>query len=212
MYSSPKNKGRKQSGYMMVEVMVSAVIVIIGVMGIARLQYTSKTANTQAIERSTASSLSDNLIERIRQNPAGIDTYFPTDAVVTIAGSGTATSTVCSTSVICTADQIADYDIWEWRQSLSGALETVSGTSTGGLVDPRACLLRPAGGGDGIYHIAIAWHGLTPLEEVSGTPTSITNSNAANCGTSVGDNAYDANGSNDNAFRRVHWQQIFLDI
>ena len=89
---------------------------------------------------------------------------------------------------------------------MGGLDVTTSGDSTGGLVDPVVCLQRPTGGGDGIYHIAIAWHSFTRLPN----QTISANANASSCGT--GDSKYDATGSDDNEYRRVHWQEVYLDV
>ena len=197
----------KQHGYLLVEVMVAMLIMLIGVVGIAKLQQTSKAANIQAVQLSTAINLADNLIERIRSNVAGIDTYFPGDATLTLDGSTPSPGALCVGGLVCTAAQVAAYDIWEWEQNLIGSLATEGGSNTGGLVNPIVCLQRPAGGGDGAYNIAIAWRGLTQLPSQQ-IPE---NSNASTCGTGIGAGAYDASG-NDNVYRRIHWQQIFLDV
>ena len=83
---------------------------------------------------------------------------------------------------------------------------TAEATSTGGLVNPVACLVRPAATGDGMYEIAIVWQGLTQLPNQN-IPE---NANASLCGTT--DGSYDAGSSNNNLYRRVHWQEIFLDV
>lgn len=196
-----------QYGYLLVEVMVAMVIILLGVIGIAKVQHTSKSANAQAVQRTIASTLSDNLIERIRSNTAGIGTYFPSDSTVILKGNTTAPGQTCVAGSMCDPAQLAAFDIWEWEQNLIGVLETASGTNTGGLVDPIVCLRRPPGGGDGIYHIAIAWRGQSRIEQIAIAE----NANASTCGTLASDGAYDESG-NDNVFRRVHWQQVYFDV
>lgn len=198
----------KQAGYLLIEVLVSMLIITVGVIGIARLQHVSKSSNAQAVQRTIASHLTDNLIERIRVNTEGIATYFPSDATVVLTGGSTTPGQLCTSGSICSAAQLATFDIWEWEQNLIGAFETSSGAATGGLVDPIVCLQRPAGGGDGLYHIAIAWHSQSKLEQ---QPV-LANGNASTCGTNASDNAYDATSGNDNAHRRVHWQEVYLDV
>ncbi|MGI9318568.1 MAG: type IV pilus modification protein PilV [bacterium] len=199
---------KKQTGYLLVEVLVSMLIITVGVVGIAKLQHVSKSSNAQAVQRTIASHLTDNLIERIRTNSAGIGTYFPNDSTVVLTGGSSTPATQCTAGNVCTPAQLATFDIWEWEQNLIGTFESASGAATGGLVNPIVCLRRPAGGGDGLYQIAIAWHSQSRLEQ---QPIAA-NSNASTCGTAASDNAYDATGSNDNAHRRVHWQEIYLDV
>lgn len=208
MKSIQPSQNKNQTGYLLVEVLVSMLIITVGVVGIAKLQHVSKSSNAQAVQRTIASHLTDNLIERIRTNAGGIDTYFPSDSTLVLTGSTSAPSTLCTAGNVCTAAQLATFDIWEWEQNLIGAFETASGVATGGLVNPIVCLQRPAGGGDGQYHIAIAWHSQSRLEQ---QPV-VANANASSCGAGAADNAYDATGGNDNAHRRVHWQEVYLDV
>jgi len=208
MKSIRPNQNKKQAGYLLVEVLVSMLIVTVGVVGIAKLQHVSKNSNAQAVQRTIASHLTDNLIERVRTNTGGINTYFPSDSTVVLTGSTSAPAALCTAGNVCTAAQLAAFDIWEWEQNLIGTFETASGAATGGLVNPIVCLQRPAGGGDGLYHIAIAWHSHSRLEQ---QPV-VANANASTCGAGVTDNAYDATGGNDNEHRRVHWQEVYLDV
>ena len=196
---------KPQSGYLLIEVLVSMIIILLGLVGIAKLQHVAKIAHAQAVQRTIASNLASNLIERIRSNPAGIGTYFPSDATRELNGSTSYIGPPCTSGSPCAPVELAAYDIWEWEQSLTGALETVSTASTGGLVNPVVCLKREAGGGNGIYHMAIVWHGHSKLQY----QTIAANANASTCGTT--DSAYDDSG-NDNVYRRVHWQEIFLDV
>jgi type IV pilus assembly protein PilV len=201
----PKKTGR-QAGYLMVEVLVSMTILLAGVVGIVKLQHVAKNSNAQASQRTIASNLADSLIERIRSNTAGIAGYFPDDTTVVLTGNTPTPGQLCaSLASTCTPEQLAAFDIWEWEQHLMGGLETVSGVETGGLVNPTVCLDRPDGGGDGFYQIAVAWHGQSIMEyQDIGI-----NENAQNCGKN--DANYDES-SGDNVYRRIHWQEIFLDV
>ncbi len=181
------------------------IIIFLGVVGIAKLQHVAKSSNAQAIQRTLASNLADNFIERIRINPAGISTYFPTESSY-LNGNISEPDKKCTSVNTCTPPELAAFDLWEWGRHLTGGFETVNGTSTGGLVNPVACLVRPAATGDGMYEIAIVWQGLTQLPN-QGIPE---NANASLCGTT--DGSYDAGSSNNNLYRRVHWQEIFLDV
>jgi type IV pilus assembly protein PilV len=198
--------GKRQTGYLMVEVLVSMSILLAGVVGIAKLQHVAKNSNAQASQRTIASNLADSMIERIRTNTTGIDGYIPSDTPVVLTGDTATPGQMCADlASTCTPVQLAAFDIWEWEQHLTGGMETVSGTDAGGLVNPTVCLDRPDGGGDGIYHIALVWHGHSMMQYQEETE----NENAKDCGS--GDSKYDNTG-NDNVYRRVHWQEFFLDL
>jgi type IV pilus assembly protein PilV len=203
---------KSQSGYLMIEVMVTMVVILIGIVGIAKLQHVAKNSTAQAIQRTLVSDLADNLIERVRSNPDGIANYFPSDSALVLKGVTPTPSKLCTISNSCIPSELATFDLWEWEQTLIGTTEQSLGNNTGGLVNPIVCLQRPPGGGDGIYHIAIVWHGLTKFSENELDLPTIANTNADTCGTAAAYNAYDSVGTNNNTYRRVHWQEIFLDV
>jgi type IV pilus assembly protein PilV len=202
----------KHAGCLLLEVMVAMIIILIGVVGIAKLQHVAKSSNGQALQRTEAIMLADDLIERIRSNISGMTGYFTGSTIKVISGIPSSTPpATCSSSSPCTAKQMADYDLWEWHRDITGAFESESGTSTGGLVNPTVCLVGPGyvsatNHQSGFYDIAIAWHGQNQIgyQSISG------NILASGCGTTDA-GKYDADG-NDNVYRRVHWQRVFLDI
>ena len=180
----------------------------------AKLQHVAKNSNAQALQRTEAIMLTDDLIERIRSNISGMTGYFTGSTIKLISGTPSSTPpSTCSSGSPCTAEQVAAYDIWEWHRDITGAFESDGGISTGGLVNPTVCLQCLAGScasatnQSGFYDIAIAWHGQSQIgqQTISGSTL------ASNCGTSLSDDSYDADG-NDNVYRRVHWQRVFLDI
>lgn len=200
-WKAPQSLRASNDGYLMIEVLVALTISIVGIVGIAKIQHVAKSANAQAIQRTIATNLAINFIERVRANTQAIDNYFTADQS-TLKGFSPAPNK------LCTATEMAGFDIWNWEQQLIGAEEVVStGQNAGGLVSPIVCLERPSGGGGGLYQIAIAWHGQSKITSTA----AITNSNAAACGADPADNAYDSTG-NDNVFRRIHWQEFYIDI
>ena len=203
--STPNKKS--MGGYLMVEVMVSMVIILVGITGISKIQNVAKLSNEQAMQRSTAINLVDNLMERIRSNPGGLADYFANSQ---LTGALTAPAT-CAADPVCTAAERADWDLYDWEQLLIGAQEDAGGDATGGLVNPIVCLQGPPApavvGDSGVYNIAIVWHGRAKLTN----QTIAANANASACGTLLADNAYDeVPASNDNLHRRVYWQELFM--
>jgi len=172
-------KMRKQYGVSLIEVMVTVLVLSIGLLGIAALQFMSKRSNFEAVQRTTATMLVYDIIERMRMNPMGLGSYASAGAAV---GSGTTSepSPNCSAGNPCNANELAVHDAWAWEQALLGAAE-VSGTSnTGGLVSPTGCITADAAA-PGHYSIAIAWRGSTELSD----PTNAANPAYA-CGRDTG--------------------------
>jgi type IV pilus assembly protein PilV len=95
-----------QTGFTILEVLVSMFIMVIGILGVASLQMTSMTLNRDALKSVEANQLISDLVDRISANPDA--TYGPV-----ALGDVPETSSNCATSN-CTADQMATYDISNW--------------------------------------------------------------------------------------------------
>lgn len=184
----------KACGFSLIEALVTVLVFSIGMLGVAGLQLTAKKANYEAVQRTTATLLAEDMIERLRANASQLS-YFVGKEVTGSTISSEPTPTCTSTS-LCTPAQLAAHDLWEWEQMLAGASERLGGTTTntGGLLEPTGCITSAAGGGAGIYTVAIAWRGSTK----GSNPTS------SACGEDV--SRYDA----DNAYRRVISLDVFI--
>lgn len=181
-------KMRCQKGVGLIEVLISVLIISVGFLNIAALQISAKKSNFEALQRTSASILARDIIEKMRANPISLDRYRT-------AGIGGATlnppAVSCTSTSKCNSFQLAAYDLWLWEEVLDGASEsrTIEGvdTETGGMVNPTGCVTGPAAGGAGVYVITIVWRGLQELTNVS----------ANGCG--VGSGKYGAN----EEFRRI---------
>lgn len=149
-----------QRGFTLIEVLVSLLVISVGLLAIASLQLLSKRSNYDAAQRTTAAHLAEDLLARMRSNPVALITYMPG----ALLGGSTlaAPATTCiGAGANCSAEELADFDLWQWEQELDGALETQAGIASGGIVSPQACITGPGFGGNGTYTVAIAWRGLT---------------------------------------------------
>ncbi|MGH8598331.1 MAG: type IV pilus modification protein PilV [Gammaproteobacteria bacterium] len=70
-----------QSGFTLLEVLISVFVLSIGLLGIAGLQMTSKRTNYEAVQRTNATMLAQELLERIRANTPQLTIY-------SVAGAG----------------------------------------------------------------------------------------------------------------------------
>jgi type IV pilus assembly protein PilV len=158
-----------QRGVGLIEVLIALVVLAVGALAIISMQITGKQANYDAVQRTTASQLASDLVERIRSNPLGSGGYL-TGALI---GGGTlaAPDPSCVDGDSCAPAELATADLYDWELQLDGQTETrtVGGTTTqtGGLVEPRACLTGPFGGGTGMYQLALAWRGTQPVSSTA---------------------------------------------
>lgn len=187
-------RNNKVSGSTLLEALVSVVVLSIGLLGIGLLQLQSKHLNFQAIQRSTASMLTNEIIERMRNNRDQLGNYLAT------VGGGALESEEdpeCSVDNPCILQELAGYDLWQWEQSIDGAAETLGSDNAGGLSQATGCITGPAGGGSGLYTVSVAWRGQSTADSVSSNT----------CGTTTG--KYDEN-SGDNAYRRLLAVNVFI--
>lgn len=102
----------RQSGFTLIEVLVSVIILSIGLVGVAGLQAVSLKNNQSAFMRSQASALAYDLADRMRSNvlSANGSLYDPG-----AAGSDTG----CRSTSGCTPQQMAQNDLAEWNAAIA---------------------------------------------------------------------------------------------
>ena len=188
-------KQTKQSGFSLIELLVTIVVFSIGLLAVARLQIVSKSANFHSLQRTTASQAAYGLLEDMRTNGDAINVYLASpdlgENVIEVEPAPN-----CSTmATTCNAVQKATHDLWFWESVLDGEMEVGAEGAAGGLVQPTICIDGPAGGSAGIHTVTIAWRGGVSLID-SGINT---------CGDGSG--KYGAG----NAFRRIVQVPTFLD-
>ena len=149
-------------GFTLIEVLFTLLIFSIGLLAVAGLQTISKKANYDALQRTTASMLANDIIERMRANARMLEEYIlPVGGE--LGGATLSAPAVLCTAASCNTTQMAWFDLYQWERALDGATELVGAALTGGLVSPTACIEGPVGGGAGEYVVSIAWRGVTPL-------------------------------------------------
>ncbi len=111
---------KKQTGFTLIEVMVSLVVLAVGLLGLMAVQILALKNNTNADFRSRATILAYDMAERMRANKAGFDSgnYSPTPANYT----GTGCTAACSPS------QMASQDILVWQADIAASLPEGTGT------------------------------------------------------------------------------------
>lgn len=200
-------------GFSLIEVMITVFIVAVGLLSVAGLQALSKKSNFDAIQRTIAAALAQDIIERMRANP-GQGAAYVTDATngISQTNAPTAPGIACSrangSTVACTPTQVAAFDRYEWSRALFGAAEIAASSKVGGLSEPTGCIINttpPCG----VYTVVIAWRGVTPLPAAASTDAA----NPANQRCGNGNGAYDdpATSVVDSALRRVIVVQTVID-
>ena len=127
----------KQRGMTFIEVLVALVIMVTGILGAVAMQATAKKGSFDAMQRSIASSLAQDILERMRGNDsATLANYAATNyGVGKYKGYKVAS---CKTLAGCVSDDMRKNDQYEWDLALLG--ENEAGDKVGGLVNAKACI------------------------------------------------------------------------
>ena len=137
---------RAQSGFSMIEILITIAILMVGLLGLAGLQTQVAAAEFEAYQRAQALVLVQEMADRMNANKKIAAAYVKDDIGadgVEIAG--------------CSGKNGVDRDICEFHNSLVGASEKKSGvTAVGAMLGARACITSPEAN---VYVITLAWQG-----------------------------------------------------
>lgn len=147
--------GTSQRGFNLIEVLIALVVLSLGLLGLAALQNMGLRLGHQSYERTQATNLIYEMIDRMRANSAGVQLGAyqrafadPIPALVQDCTLG---------GVICTPTNMATYDMNQW-------LSTLTGTNNGSNVVQSPARPMLAGGqaaivalGGSIYDISVQW-------------------------------------------------------
>ena len=122
-------KPLNQTGFSMIEVLVTVLILSFGLLGMANLITTGMRANTAAQFRSIATQQTLDMADRMRANLAGVraGSYDAIAASIPAANDCFA--------AICDEGQIATYDHTQWNTTNAAVLPNGTGTVAGDLAN-----------------------------------------------------------------------------
>ena len=160
-----------QRGTTLIEVLVTMVILVFGLLGLAGLQGRLQVAEMESYQRAQALILLEDMANRITANRSAAASYV-TGAYTLGAGM------TCPTDVAT----LRNADIKEWCNALQGAAETSDGSKVGAMIGARGCVASTV---PNEYLVTVAWQGLA---SISAPPASVTcGQNAYNGGTCTND-------------------------
>ena len=158
----------QQRGMSFIEVLVALVILVTGIFGAVAMQAAAKKGSFDAMQRSLASSLAQDIIERMRSNDSSVNNTPSTNVLANYKGDNygalglSAPSPRCnSIANLCSSVERVANDRYEWEQALIGADVKNGSANVGGLVDARGCI---AVNGNAVT-VAVSWLGRTDIAD-----------------------------------------------
>ena len=164
MFKSMNSHIAKEKGMTFIEVLIALVIIVTGILGAVAMQATAKKGSFDALQRSLASALAQDMLERMRSNDAlpanGIlNTYVGTYGA---ADPGVAPVPACNApGALCTSAQMVATDVYQWAQLLRGANVTSGGQNAGGLSNAVGCITE----NNNAVTVTISWQGRTSTQD-----------------------------------------------
>jgi type IV pilus assembly protein PilV len=153
---------RRQHGITMIEVLLTIVIIVFGLLGLAALHAKSTLAQAESYQRAQALLLMGDMADRISANRIAAGSY----AKGTAAPLGTGDSQPASCAGMLPG---VARDECEWSNALKGAAERKSGANVGAMIGARGCVEQIqipdttiGVCAPGIYRVSVAWQGLNP--------------------------------------------------
>ncbi|HZZ94583.1 MAG TPA: prepilin-type N-terminal cleavage/methylation domain-containing protein [Usitatibacter sp.] len=147
-----KHPVARQHGATLIEVLVSIIIVVFGLLGLAGLQSRVSLAEVEAFQRAQAILLLQDMVSRINANRRNATSYVTASPL----GTGNAAAD-CSTSA-----NTAALDLCEWNNALLGATEGLGGNNVGAMQDARGCIANTVAAMPKEFQISVVWRGSAP--------------------------------------------------
>jgi len=149
-----------QSGFLMIEVLITMFILVLGLLGVVGLQARAQQAETESYQRSQALILLRDMADRMNANRANIASYVT--GTSTPLGTGDSNTGCATPATPVAADKCA------WSIALLGAAETTGACNTatgancvGAMIGARGCVTELDATAK-IYLVEVVWQGLAP--------------------------------------------------
>lgn len=130
-----------QRGFSLFEVLITVVVISIGLLGLAALQFAGLRAANSAQEHTQATLLAQDVAERIHANATrsydGID----------LTGSSSVTTVVCDSGHFCDPTSLRLHDIAQWKKMIDQPL----------LANLRVMINHHGANPDDYYTVTLTW-------------------------------------------------------
>jgi type IV pilus modification protein PilV len=172
----------QKNGIALFEVLITLIVFAVGMLGVFSMQIASKKTNYEAAQRSEATLLANDILQRIQNSGMSHDdikthyfdnisgTYKPVSATRVIVNSqDTLPSVTDCYSNSCTATQVAMFDLSQWHRVIKGSdinavddtNTKISGAVVPGLAKAIGCLLITD---SKMVQVSVVWRAMSPVK------------------------------------------------
>jgi type IV pilus assembly protein PilV len=147
-----------QTGFSLLEALVTVVILAFGMLGLAGLEARIQIASTESLQRSQAVLIMQDMVNRISANRPNAAAYVTAAPL----GTGDAEPATCTGLTGVALDQC------EWSLELKGASEQQAGSGSyiGAMTGARGCI-EQVGNNPPLFRVSVAWQGMAQLSTSS---------------------------------------------
>ena len=145
---------RAQAGFTLIEVMVSVLVLLVGLMGVMATQLLSLQVNQSAYFKSQAVYIGSEILDAMRANPTVAADYVGTYPDDGAGASSIPTNPACATTAVgCTAAEAAQRDIREWAAHFADVFAVGSTNFRPTIPGARAEITA----NDDTYSVEVSW-------------------------------------------------------
>lgn len=148
-------------GFVLLEVLISILILAFGLLGLAKLQASTRQLEMESYQRAQAVVLLQDMVSRLSANMKAAGCYAISDinTGAPFLGTGATAPTTCAAGSGTTAQQqTAAQDLADWNNMLLGSSELGSSGKEGAMIGARGCVSYDSL--NNVYVVAVVWQGL----------------------------------------------------
>lgn len=146
--------GSLQTGFSLIEVLISLIILLLGLLGVAGLSMRANQAEFESYQRAQALVLVEDMAQRIGANQSAAACYYSFTAVGPASGTSyigvgsSVAANVCvpAGAVNASAVAMAQSDLLDWDAQLDGLAVQDGSNAAGAMLGARGCITNTASG------------------------------------------------------------------
>lgn len=149
-------------GFTFIEVLIAFVLLTTGILGAIAIEANVKKGSFDAMQRSFASAMAQDIIERMRNNSSDAAILEAYEGVYGDGGQSEPSTRCNATNALCTFTQMRINDLYEWEQLLQGENVTLDGNAVGGITGAIGCIRHT----NNAVEVIVSWQARTATNDV----------------------------------------------